>query len=122
MAGTLEITGQLYWAPPGWVYDFVLDEIARVVGAADPGLSARVRESKTEGNGGYLDLRGWTEADFAIFARAADTAFNSVLQKGAGSFHVAKYYPVFINQFQILNHLLRDGLNSRMSDYKDASS
>jgi hypothetical protein len=107
MAGTLVITDDLFWAPAGWVYDNVLGAMASVLSADDPDLSERLLSSRTEANGGYLNLRNAPLATLVKLIRAADTAYEGFEVRGADSFHDPTFFPGFMEQFRNLRDTLR---------------
>lgn len=81
MAGTLEVTDELCWMPAGWVFDAVLERIARVLHPQDPELAAWLLAARTEAGGGYLDLRDLEGERWTRLCHAAECAYEHLLQE-----------------------------------------
>jgi hypothetical protein len=113
MAGTLVITEELDWLPAGWVYDNVLKGMASALSSSEPDLARRLLDSRTESNGGFLDLRECDPVTLSALIQAADDAYQAFEARGATSFRDPKFYPGFMNQFRLLREKLRAGYAKR---------
>lgn len=114
MAGTLEISGDLCWMPAGWVYDNVLERMASFLKDKDASLSDMLLQSRTDENGGYIDLRICDANRLTALVQAADGAYAQVESEGASSFYDPTSYPGFLDQFRKLLEMLHDGQQKRM--------
>jgi hypothetical protein len=106
MSGTLEISDELCWTPAGWIYDNVLERIATSIKDKNESLSVLLLESRTDANGGYLDLRTCDGNQFSAVVRGANDAFAQVEREGANSFFDASFFPGFLDQFRRLREML----------------
>lgn len=106
MAGTLEVTEELYWMPAGWVFDTVLEQMAAVLYPKEPGLAERLLDARTAANGGYLDLRDMDQETLGLIFHAADRAYGRMKEAGAQGFVAPAFYEGLLTQFQQLRDML----------------
>jgi hypothetical protein len=114
MAGTLEVTEDLCWMPAGWVFDHVLKRMAIVLHAKDPALAELLLASRTEANGGYLDLRAMDLETLGMLLDVANIVYGHIEREGAQGFARPEFYEGFLTQFQQLRELLHAGQQARL--------
>ncbi len=107
MAGTLEITDDTVWMPAGWVFDGVLERIARHVKGRDPSLTDELLKGRVEGGVGYLDLRRLSEAQFRAVVDAATMSLQELVSHGPSSFVKPSFYVGFLKHLAELTGLLQ---------------
>jgi len=106
MSGTLEINDNATWMPAGWIFDRVLELLAEEVESADPALSRRLLDARTEVTG-YGDLRQLERSQFLLITEAAQRAYERAEKAGPTPFRDPAFYPGFLRHFRALTELLR---------------
>ncbi len=106
MSGVVKVNETAAWIPAGWVYDGVLELIARELANEDQELAAALLGARTN-NRGYFDLRGIDAAKFHSLLQASQRAYDRAVEKGPGSFHDPRSYDGFIKRFEELRSMLR---------------
>jgi hypothetical protein len=107
MAGTLFLPGGHFWAPAGWVYDNALERMACILQPGSPSLAGKLLDSRTDINGGFLDLRGADIATLRLLLDAGEEAYRHYEAAGANSFSRPEFYPGFMKHLAALRELLR---------------
>jgi len=118
MAGTLEVTEDLCWMPAGWVFDNVLERIADVLYPQDPALAELLLASRTDANGGYLDLRDVNLETLSLLLETANTAYGDFARAGVQEETAPEFYAGLLTQFQDLCSMLRTAQQARMEKRK----
>ena len=113
MAGTLEVTEDLCWMPAGWVFDNVLERIAEVLSPQDAALAELLLASRTDANGGYLDLRDVNLETLGLLLDTANIAYGCLARAGVQECVSQKFYAGLLTQFQDLCDMLRTAQQSR---------
>jgi hypothetical protein len=114
MAGTLEVTEDLCWMPAGWVFDNVLERIADVLYPQDSTLAELLLASRTEANGGYLDLRNVNLETLSLLLETANIAYGCLARAGVQEDASPEFYTGLLTQFQDLCNMLRTAQQARM--------
>ena len=114
MAGTLEVTEDLCWMPAGWVFDNVLERIADVLYPQDSTLAELLLASRTEANGGYLDLRDVNLETLGLLVETANIAHSCLARAGVQEGVSPEFYAGLLTQFQELCNMLRTAQQARM--------
>jgi len=107
MAGTLIINARADWLPAGWLFDSVLDGIASRVATARPDLARSLRDARTEGGSGYLDMTDWSATLVAGVLEAAVTHRRRTQSAGARAFHDPSFFPAYLSHLDDLIEKLR---------------
>ena len=115
MAGTLEVTEDLCWMPSGWVFDNVLERIADVLYPQDSALAELLLASRTDANGGYLDLRGVNLETLGLLLETANIAYGCLARAGVQGGASPEFYAGLLTQFQDLCNMLRTAQQARMA-------
>jgi hypothetical protein len=111
VAGTLEITEEHCWMPPGWIYDNVMERVAAAVEPDHPALAAELLNARIEGGtGGYLDARCWEHARLSRFADAVELVHAQYDHDGASAFADPEFYPGFMIRLVELREMLRSAV------------
>ena len=113
MAGTLEVTEDLCWMPAGWVFDNVLERIAEVLYPQDAALAELLLASRTDANGGYLDLRDMNLETLGLLLEAANIAYSCLTRAGVQECASPEFYAGLLTQFQALCDMLRTAQQAR---------
>jgi len=113
MAGTLEVTEDLCWMPAGWVFDNVLERIAEVLYPQDAALAELLLASRTDANGGYLDLRDVNLETLGLLLEAANIAYSCLTRAGVQECASPEFYAGLLTQFQALCDMLRTAQQAR---------
>jgi hypothetical protein len=113
MAGTLEVTEDLCWMPAGWVFDNVLERIAEVLYPQDSTLAELLLASRTDANGGYLDLRDVNLETLSLLLETADIAYDCLARAGVQECASQEFYAGLLTQFQTLCDMLRTAQQAR---------
>ncbi|MFO0931754.1 MAG: hypothetical protein U1E39_03490 [Planctomycetota bacterium] len=88
------------WATPGWVFDNVLEDIARHVGPRDPELSHAIQEA-IEGVQ-YLDASQWSSGRLLLLLEGARISRQQRLRAGPSAFQKPEFFPGFMTQVEQL--------------------
>lgn len=101
MAGTLIINDRSDWLPPGWLFDSVLDGLAIELPPASR-LIGNLRNARSEGGSGFLDLRAWSRSDVASILQAARRLRERRAAEGPASFHDPRGFRPYLQQLDSL--------------------
>ena len=114
MAGTLEVTEDLCWMPAGWVFDNVLERMADVLHPQDSALAELLLASRTDANGGYLDLRDMNSETLGLLLETANIAYGCLAREGAQGGASPEFSAGLLAQFQDLCDMLHTAQQARM--------
>lgn len=106
MSGTLVVDDKVAWMPAGWVYNGVLERIARALDEPHGSIRQFLIEAQTEYRG-YCDVKSLSTEDFNILLQAAASAYLKAAQDGPEAFRDPKWYGPFIKHFGGLIEILR---------------
>ena len=113
MSGTMALTEDLCWMPPGWFYDPILERMATRLAKSHPELHDTLLISRTFINGGFLDLR---KADINILqtllAAARETEAEFVAG-GAKSVAFPEAFDGFMKRLAELVAMLEQAIAER---------
>jgi hypothetical protein len=118
MAGTLEVTEDLCWMPAGWVFDNVLERIAEVLYPQDAALAELLLASRTDANGGYLDLRDMNLETLGLLLETANIAYGCLARAGVQECASPEFYAGLLTQFQELCDMLRTAQQARTGKWQ----
>ncbi len=113
MAGTLEVTEDLCWMPAGWVFDNVLERIAEVLSPQDAALAELLLASRTDANGGYLDLRDVNLETLSLLLETANIAYDRLARADVQECTSPEFYAGLLTQFHDLCDMLRMAQQAR---------
>jgi hypothetical protein len=113
MAGTLEVTEDLCWMPASWVFDNVLERIAEVLYPQDTALAELLLASRTDANGGYLDLRDVNLETLGLLVETANIAYGCLARVGVQGYASQEFYVGLLTQFHALCDMLRTAQQAR---------
>jgi hypothetical protein len=100
--------------PAGWVFDNVLERIADVLYPQDSALAELLLASRTEANGGYLDLRDVNLETLGLLLETAHVAYGCLARAGVQGDMSPEFYAGLLTQFQDLCDMLRTAQQARM--------
>jgi hypothetical protein len=112
MAGTLEIRDDVVWMPAGWLFDNVLELIARELEVRDPALASVLLKARTSEGTGYLDLRKLAREQFQTLTHAAIAAYDHAIAEGATAFALPSFFATFLKHFEQLKNQLESDQRS----------
>lgn len=105
MSGSVRIRLGNAWTPAGWIFDNVLDDVAREVAQHDARLGQTIRDA-TEGFQ-HLDLSSWTAHQLTGFVEAAIVGREQRRRSGAGAFSKPEFFPALMAEYDQLLEQLR---------------
>lgn len=108
MSGTLELTEQLCWMPPGWIFDRVLEQMSKHVSGD---RQQRLLSSLTDMNGGYLDMREVPIAEVSKAFDAIAKILASTRVSGPSAMHEPSFYDGYVEQLEILESMFRQRID-----------
>ena len=100
--------------PAGWVFDNVLERIADVLYPQDSALAELLLASRTNANGGYLDLRDMHRETLGLLLEAANIAYGRLAREGTQGGASPEFYAGLLTQFQDLCDMLHTAQQARM--------
>ena len=104
--------------PAGWVFDNVLERIADVLYPQDSALAELLLASRTDANGGYLDLRDVNPETLSLLLETANIAYGCLAGAGVPGGMSPEFYAGLLTQFQDLCNMLRTAQQARMEKKK----
>ena len=116
MSGTLEIADGVCWLPPGWVFDNVLESIARAVETSDPKLAARLRDVQTTTGGGFLSIRELSLDQLRTIAHGLESTLHNAVRAGPERFHDQAFFEAYIEQTRSLSSMLNSAIYQRPTE------
>jgi hypothetical protein len=99
--------------PASWVFDNVLKRIAEVLYPQDATLAELFLASRTDANGGYLDLRDVNLETLGLLLETANIAYGCLARTGVQGGASPEVYAGLLTQFQDLCNMLRTAQQDR---------
>ena len=100
MSGSVRVSIGNAWAPPSWIFDNVLEDIAKYVGLRDPDLSHAIQEA-LEGFQ-YLDASRWSARQVLLLLEGARASREERRRAGASAFQRPEFFPGFMARVEQL--------------------
>src|SRR5262245_32676520 len=98
MSGSVRISVGNSWAPPGWVFDNVLEDIARYVGPRSSELSHAIQEAIDGFQ--YLDASQWSGDQILLLLEGARVSMEQRRRAGPSAFQKPEFFPGFMTQVE----------------------
>ncbi len=94
------------WMPASWVFDNLLELVAKELQGDDPELADDLLQGRTDVSVGFVDLGELDAKRFQAFQRAVDRAYDREAANGPQGYDSPEYYEGFLERLRDLRKLI----------------